>query len=153
MCTAMRRGDCCTLLRESVDLKNSFITVKTSKTGEYVQIPIFPLLREVLENALKAPSPRTEKFVFPKLEAHYGTNPDHLTDRVRRVMRAAGLRRPKKKRRTRAAKSTKSARAACAKPRCAISTHSASPGSRSHSVPACRLKSSRKSPGIARRAS
>ena len=91
MCTAMRRGDCCTLLRESVDLKNSFITVKTSKTGEYVQIPIFPLLREVLEKALKAPSTRTEKFVFPKLEAHYGTNPDHLTDRVRRVMRAAGF--------------------------------------------------------------
>jgi hypothetical protein len=29
--------------------------------------------------------------VFPSLEAHYSSNPDHLTDRVRRVMRAAGF--------------------------------------------------------------
>ena len=45
ICTAMRRGDCCMLLRKSVDLQSGFVTVKTSKTGEYVQIPIFPLLR------------------------------------------------------------------------------------------------------------
>jgi len=91
MCTAMRRGDCCTLLRKSVDLKAGFATVKTSKTGEYVQIPIFPLLREVLEKALADPSPRPPHYVFPSLEAHYRVNPDHLTDRVRRVMRAAGF--------------------------------------------------------------
>jgi integrase len=91
MCTAMRRGDCCTLLRKSVDLKSGFATVKTSKTGEYVQIPIFPLLREVLEKALAERSPRPPHYVFPSLEAHYRVNPDHLTDRVRRVMRAAGF--------------------------------------------------------------
>ncbi len=91
MCTAMRRGDCCTLLRESVDMKGGFITVNTSKTGEYVQIPIFPLLREVLEKALGEPSPRPPHYVFPSLDAHYHVNPDHLTDRVRRVMRAAGF--------------------------------------------------------------
>ena len=50
MCTAMRRGDCCMLLRESVDLEGGFISVKTSKTGETVQIPIFPLLRNAEEN-------------------------------------------------------------------------------------------------------
>ncbi|MFT3784154.1 MAG: tyrosine-type recombinase/integrase [Nibricoccus sp.] len=91
MCTAMRRGDCCTLLRESVDLEDGFIRVKTSKTGEYVQIPIFPLLRAVLEPALAEPSPRAPHYVFPKLASHYFINPDHLTDRVRRVMRAAGF--------------------------------------------------------------
>jgi integrase len=90
-CTAMRRGDCCTLLRESVDLESGFITVKTSKTGETVQIPVFPLLREVLEKALVEPSPRPPHFVFPKLEAYYQVNPDYLTDRVRAVMRAAGF--------------------------------------------------------------
>jgi len=68
-----------------------FVTVKTSKTGEHVQIPIFPLLREVLEKAMKEPSPRPPHYVFPALEAHYRVNPDHLTDRVRRVMRAAGF--------------------------------------------------------------
>lgn len=91
MCTAMRRGDCCTLLRESVDMKGGFMTVKTSKTGEDVQIPIFPLLRGVLEKALAEPSTRAPHYVFEKLEAHYRINPDHLTDRVRRVMRAAGF--------------------------------------------------------------
>lgn len=91
MCTAMRRGDCCTLLRESVDLKGGFITVKTSKTREYVQIPIFPLLHAVLEKAFADPSPGSPHYVFPELEAHYRINPDHLTDRVRRVMRAIGF--------------------------------------------------------------
>jgi len=70
MCTAMRRGDCCTLLREAVDLKGGFITVKTSKTGEFVQIPIFPLLRAVLDKAFATPSPGKPHYVFPKLEAH-----------------------------------------------------------------------------------
>ena len=91
MSTAMRRGDCCTLLREAVDMKEGFATVKTSKTGETVQIPIFPLFREVLEKALAKPSPRKPHYVFPELEAHYRINPDHLTDRVRRVMQAAGF--------------------------------------------------------------
>ncbi|HEY4245857.1 MAG TPA: site-specific integrase [Lacunisphaera sp.] len=91
MCTAMRRGDCCTLLRESVDLEGGFITVKTSKTGETIQIPIFPLLGETLKKALAKPSPRPPHFVFPELKAHYVINPDHLTDRVKRVLRAAGF--------------------------------------------------------------
>ncbi len=91
MCTAMRRGDCCNLKREDVDLDGGFITVKTSKTGETVQIPIFPLLREVLVEALANPSPRPPHYVFPKLQAHYVINPDHLTDRVKRVLRAAGF--------------------------------------------------------------
>lgn len=91
----MRRGDCCTLLRSSVDLEGGFVTVKTAKTGETVQIPIFPLLRGVLEKALAKPAPRPPFYVFPELEAHYRINPDHLTDRVRRVMKAAGFFNPK----------------------------------------------------------
>jgi len=91
----MRRGDCCTLLRSAVDLEGGFITVKTSKTNETVQSPIFPLLRGVLEKALAKPAPRPPFFVFPELEAYYRLNPDHLTDRVRRVMKAAGFFNPK----------------------------------------------------------
>ncbi|VGO21848.1 Putative defective protein IntQ [Pontiella sulfatireligans] len=40
--TAMRRGDCCQLKWESVDLDNDFISVKTSKTGETAEIPLSP---------------------------------------------------------------------------------------------------------------
>lgn len=32
----------CRRMREAVDLTGGFIVVKTSKTGEFVQIPIFP---------------------------------------------------------------------------------------------------------------
>jgi hypothetical protein len=60
-----------------------------------VQIPVFPLLHAVLEKALAEPSPGAPHYVFPKLEAHYRINPDHLTDRVRRVMRAIGFFDPK----------------------------------------------------------
>ncbi len=60
-----------------------------------MQIPIFPLLRGVLENALAMPAPRPPFYMFPELEAHYRINPDHITDRVRRVMKAAGFFIPK----------------------------------------------------------
>lgn len=61
LCTAMRRGDCCQLRKTAVDLPGRFMMVKTSKTGELVQIPIFPLLQEVLENW----SPTRARSFFP----------------------------------------------------------------------------------------
>jgi integrase len=91
ICTAMRRGDCCMLLQEAVDLPTRFIRVKTSKTSEVVQIPIFPMLYDVLKRALASEEAKDSIYVFPKLSMQYRVNPDHVTDRVRRVMRAAGF--------------------------------------------------------------
>ena len=51
MCTAMRRGDCCLLRWGDVDLEAGFLAVKTSKTGETVDIPILGLLQEELLKA------------------------------------------------------------------------------------------------------
>jgi integrase len=79
MCTAMRKGDCCTLLRSDVDFAGGFVSVKTSKTGESIEIPIFPLFRETLKKALAEPTTRAPFYVFPDLEAHYKNKPDHLT--------------------------------------------------------------------------
>ncbi|VGO14642.1 hypothetical protein PDESU_03207 [Pontiella desulfatans] len=45
----MRQGDCCQLKWEDVDLLGAFISVKTSKTGETAEIPLFPALREEIE--------------------------------------------------------------------------------------------------------
>jgi integrase len=87
ICTAMRRGDCCLLLKSAIDLPNRFIKVKTSKTGELVQIPIFPLLQEVLEKL----EPSVGPYVFPEQASRYQANPDNITLRVRKVMRAAGF--------------------------------------------------------------
>jgi hypothetical protein len=75
------------LLRKSVDLKGGLVRVLTSKTSEYVQISIFPLLRDTSEKALAQPWPRPPHYVFPRLQAHFRVNPAHLTDRVRRVFR------------------------------------------------------------------
>lgn len=87
ICTAMRRGDCCLLPKSAVDLPNRFIRVKTSKTGELVQIPIFPLLQEVLEKLPANDGP----YVFPEQAIKYQVNPDNITLHVRKVMRAAGF--------------------------------------------------------------
>lgn len=69
----MRRGDCCLLKWKDVDLKNGFITVKTAKTGQTVDIPIFPLLREELERA-RGITEHSE-FCFPEAAVMYQTNP------------------------------------------------------------------------------
>jgi integrase len=86
MCTAMRRGDCCKFKWDSIDLKNGFISVKTSKTGELAEIPLFPILRAELENR-----PRTSEFVFPEAEEMYRTNDFGLTWRFKKALRHAGI--------------------------------------------------------------
>ena len=88
-CTAMRRGDVARLRWSCVDLKEGFVTVKTSKTGETIDVPVFPELRKVLE----ARPPRGA-FVFPEAAKLYAKNPDELNRRLRRVLEAAGFIRP-----------------------------------------------------------
>lgn len=88
ICTAMRRGDCCSLRWKDVDLAKRFITVKTAKTGQTVSIPIFPMLYDLL-----AHRPRTQsEFVFPAQARMYAENPHGITQRVRKVFAAAGFR-------------------------------------------------------------
>jgi integrase len=87
MCTAMRRGDCCLLKWKDVDSKEGFITVKTAKTGETVDIPMFPMLREELEKARAAAG--QSKFCFPEAAEMYRNNPDGITWRVKQVLARA----------------------------------------------------------------
>ena len=87
MCTAMRRGDCCSLRWSGVDLDQGFVTVKTSKTGETVDIPIFPLLRQELAQVRLAAG--DSEFCFPAQAAMYRDNPDGITRRVKRVLARA----------------------------------------------------------------
>lgn len=88
-CTALRRGDVAKLRWSSVDLKAGYVTVKTSKTGEDVEIPIFPPLRTVLESI-----PRRGPFVFPEAEKIYRRAPDTLDRRLQQVLADAGFVRP-----------------------------------------------------------
>ena len=95
MCTAMRRGDCCLLKWEDVDLARRFITVKTAKTGATVSIPIFPMLYDELAAPASSPGSGavkpSEAYVFPKQAQMYLENPDGITWRVRKVFAAAGF--------------------------------------------------------------
>jgi len=86
ICTAMRRGDCCLLKWKDVDLDQRFITVKTSKTGQTVDIPIFPMLYEELSRWQPSGA-----YVFPEQATMYMSNPDGITWRVRKVFAAAGF--------------------------------------------------------------
>jgi integrase len=86
MCTAMRRGDCCTLKWESVDLENGFVSVNTSKTGEVAEIPLFPILRAEIEK-----QPRKSKYIFPEAAAMYQKNASMLSHRFKRVLKNAGI--------------------------------------------------------------
>lgn len=87
MCTAMRRGDCCLLKWESVDLEAGFLSVETAKTGERVDIPIFPMLADELAKA-KAKGGKSE-FCFPEAALMYRSNPDGITWRVKQVLARA----------------------------------------------------------------
>ncbi len=87
MCTAMRRGDCCLLKWKDVDHKEGFITVKTAKTGETVDIPMFPMLRDELAKA-RAKAGKS-KFCFPEAADMYRNNPDGITWRVKQVLARA----------------------------------------------------------------
>ena len=90
MCTAMRRGDCCLLKWEDVDLKKKFITVKTSKTGQTVSIPIFPMLFDELAKRKAGEKVKMDGYVFPEAARMYLENPDGITWRVKKIL-AAGL--------------------------------------------------------------
>jgi len=87
MCTAMRRGDCCLLRWEDVDLNERFVRVKTAKTGETVEIPMFPVLCE----ELKKLNPQKTGYIFPDQAKMHLKNSQGISVRVKRVLELAGF--------------------------------------------------------------
>ncbi|MCX6996617.1 MAG: tyrosine-type recombinase/integrase [Kiritimatiellaeota bacterium] len=90
VCTAMRRSDVARLQWRSVDLKQGFITVKTSKTGETVEIPILPFLREVLIKVMGTAKPAPTDYVFPEAARLIDAAPETIDRRLRQVLFRAG---------------------------------------------------------------
>jgi len=87
ICTAMRRTDCCLLKKSSVDMKQGFVVVKTNKTGEVAEIPLFPLLRQEIETLPRSDS----EYLFPEQAAMFQKNRSGITWRTRKVIKDAGL--------------------------------------------------------------
>lgn len=94
-CTALRRGDVCRLRWNAVDMAEGFVTVKTSKTGETVEIPIFPPFMAVLKEAARKRK-RGVPYVWPTIALAYARNADGLNHRLNRVLSAAGFAIPKR---------------------------------------------------------
>lgn len=86
--TGLRRGDVCRLKWSSVNLKKGALTVKTSKTGAGVTLPIMDTLRTVLESAL-AEREEGAGYVFKDAERMLRQNPDGITYRVKKVFALA----------------------------------------------------------------
>ena len=93
MCTAMRLGDCCTLRWDAVDLDERFVTVKTSKTKETTDIPLFVALEDEIRATPRTSSP----YVFPAQAAMYAKNPTGISYRMRKLFKEAGFYNPEKK--------------------------------------------------------
>lgn len=91
LCTAMRRGDCALLKCSSVDMDAGFIAVKTSKTGETVEIPIMPMLRDELGRSLGVKDGAKDAYVWPEAAAMYQRNADGLNFRLRAILHRAGF--------------------------------------------------------------
>lgn len=72
-CTGMRIGDVCRLTWRSVDFRNDVLSVRTSKTGKPVAIPIFKPLRDVLDAALEGRA-GSDAHVFPEAAQMYQSN-------------------------------------------------------------------------------
>jgi hypothetical protein len=93
LCSAMRLGDCCCLRWDTVDLANGFLSVKTAKTGAAVDIPIFHLLYEVLNERKDNGS----TYVFPSQRDQYLADQTLFTRRLRSVLARAGFYDPAQK--------------------------------------------------------
>lgn len=95
--TALRKGDICTLRWSSItDAKwdcngktmQGAIKVKTRKTGETANIPIFPLFAQVLANR-QYTKKKNAIYVFPEAAQLYNADPDALTRRIKRIFAKA----------------------------------------------------------------
>ena len=87
--TGLRRGDVCRLKWSEVNLQNDTLTIKTSKTGAAVILPVMDRLRDVLEGALAERRSDNAKYVFPDAERMLRGNPDGITYRVKKVFAKA----------------------------------------------------------------
>lgn len=83
--TGMRRGDVCRLRWENVDLSTGMIAVKSSKTGKGLEIPVFPMLRDVLTEA----GPKKSGYVWPDAAKLLKDNSHSLSRRFKNIVAVA----------------------------------------------------------------
>lgn len=93
-CTGMRRGDVCRLRWEAVDLEEGILAVHTDKTGERVEIPIFPPLRAVIDAAQEVRDPDAV-YLWPDAAAMIEADPHRLSRLFKRLVTESFQKMPK----------------------------------------------------------
>lgn len=87
LATALRLGDLAQLKWSDVDLEAGFIAVRSSKTGESVEIPILPALHDELVRIERSDNQN----VFPAAVEFYRKRGAHLNQRLKAILAKAGV--------------------------------------------------------------
>lgn len=85
---ALREGDICTLKWNEIDHKKETIVKKMRKTGNYVEIPMIPPIRDYLQNLqsnIQSGSPYSE-YVLPDHARMYLTNSSGVSYRIKQFL-------------------------------------------------------------------
>lgn len=83
LATFQREEDCCLIKKSYISLADNRVKFPfTYKTGQPVTLPMLPLFREIVAEALADPKNDTE-YLFPELAHIYQTNPSFIGKKVK----------------------------------------------------------------------
>lgn len=92
--TGLRKGDICLLKKENIDLETGWITLKTSKTKNKVDIPIMPSLHDHLRERFATSD---SEYVYPELAQMYLKDPSIISHNVKNFLADCGITNTQKK--------------------------------------------------------
>ncbi len=91
LATFQREEDCCLIKKSYIHLDINRIKFPfTHKTGQAVNLPMLPLFREIVEEALA--ENKDSEYLFPDLEEKYRTAPSDIGKEVKQFLAANGFR-------------------------------------------------------------
>ena len=91
LATFQREEDCCLIKKSYISLETNRITFPfTFKTGQDVSLPMLPLFREIVVEALNDPTNETD-YLFPDLAKKYNTNRGGIGVSVKRFLNELGF--------------------------------------------------------------
>jgi integrase len=91
LATFQREEDCCLIKKSYIHLDINRIKFPfTYKTGQEISLPMLPLFREIVEEALNDPDNKGE-YLFPDLAHLYQTNPGRIGGMVKHFFEEQGI--------------------------------------------------------------
>lgn len=91
LATFQREEDCCLIKKSYIHLDINRVKFPyTFKTGEPISLPMLPLFREIVEEALNDPTNKTE-YLFPELVYLYNHNQSRIGKEVKAFLQENGI--------------------------------------------------------------